>query len=158
MFPVVLLSVYTAGALATVAVARGWPIEFSVARLLLGGVSALVCGLLAFGFSLHACGAGVPVFTWLLPSLLLAVTVARVRARPAALLGVVHVVCAMVLSILWAAEVHGPAWVGRDGRLPGERVIGEREWHTFATGLYRRAPFEGPVDMVIETVERPRPE
>lgn len=158
MFPVAVLSTFCAGALLTVLVLVRWPVAFSIPRLLLGGVAAMVTALLAFSVSLHACNAGVPVTTWLVPSALLGVVVARVSTRPAAMLAVVHVVSAIVLSILWSAEVHGPDYVGRLGRVPGERIVGEREWHSVATGLYRRAPFDGSVDLAIETVERASPE
>lgn len=154
MFPVAVLSTFCAGALLTLFVMSRWSVAFSIPRLLLGGVAAMVTALLAFSVSLHACNAGVPVTTWLVPSALLGVVVARVSARPAAMLAVVHVVSAIVLSILWSAEVHGPAWVGRLGRIEGERLVGVREWHSVATGLYRRAPYEGSVDLAIETVER----
>lgn len=154
MLPMAVLSAFCVGALLTWFVVSRWPVAFSLPRLLLGGVAAMVTALLAFSASLHACNAGVPVTTWLIPSLLLGVVVARVSARPAAMLAIVHVVSAVVLSLLWSAEVHGPTWVGRLGRIPGERVVGAREWHSVATGLYRRAPYEGSVDLAIETVER----
>ena len=83
-------------------------------RLAIGILSGLACAVICtFGGWTHACGAGIPISQWLLPSLcagLLIATVDRAAVRRTA--GVFITVCGMVLCYHFVELVHEPSCTG----------------------------------------------
>lgn len=112
----------------------------------LGGVAVAV---LAAGVSaltaLHGCGAGSPLFQWVVPSLCAACTFIFVDLRKMRrVLGTLFAVSALLLSFHYVYLVHtaaytgNPKWEERLPREPGEKVQVDRLWHTTITGLYSK--------------------
>jgi len=83
-------------------------------RLAIGILSGLVCAVVCtFGGCTHACGAGIPISQWFVPSLcagLLIATVDRASVRRSAT--VVITVCGTVLCYHFVELVHEPGCTG----------------------------------------------
>ncbi len=115
---------------------RGGAVLWGVAvALLSAGISALT--------GLHKCGAGNPLFQWIIPSVCAACTLIFVKPKGKRWgFGTLFAVSALLLSFHFAHLVHTPAYTGNpkwEERIPraaGKKAHVVRLWHTSLTGLY----------------------
>jgi hypothetical protein len=107
--------------------------------ILVASLAAAVSALSA----LHGCGAGTPLFQWLVPCVCAALTLIFVDPKKKRLVfGTLFAVSAIVLSFHHVHLVHtdgytgNPAWARKGARATGTKVRVTRLWHTWLTGLY----------------------
>ena len=121
-------------------------------------MAALIAAPLLISYALndcdHKCDAGTPVQQGLIPGILLAYWIVRVRVSIVlgAIGAAVIASAGVMLSNHYVDAVHGSDFIGH-GRSSFVRPI-EAAWHTPVTGLYRRLPFAlGPEVRTTELIE-----
>ena len=105
-----------------------------IAATAVGGTAGLV-GMT----QLHMCAEGIPLAQWIIPGACASGAMMFVTVRPVRrALALASILAAIVLSTTFTSAVHGDVYTGNPRAVAG-RSAAIVEWHSFLTGLYRRA-------------------
>ena len=125
---------------------------FSILRLLLAGLLAFLLMVHTLGNFFHKCDFGQPYQSGLIPAIVLAYSVARIRLSEWALtIGVITIFAvSSFLSAHFVQATHTPEYSGRPSSPVAFPV--RPLWHTKITGLYAREPFSVSLEKDTRTL------
>jgi hypothetical protein len=115
----------------------------SVLHRVVGTVGGMLVIWLCCGIWTHGCGAGDPLWQWLLPMAGWGVIgLMRLGGRERRRFFAVELILAVLLSLHYVELVHSeeltgnPAWAELTARLDHRQVRVKRTWHTAVSGIY----------------------